>query len=206
MSASLSCSDMAAARARAADDPDARGRFLANIELDVERLDRLVMRLLELSRIDSSVEPMEDLELGALVERVVERTDTPEKPVKVFWHTPLRRWVGREEDLERAILNLVENGLRFSPEGVPVEIHVRQVPEASLAIAIRDHGPGVPEANRAKIFERFFTTDADRSGTGLGLAIVKSVAAAHDGSIVLECPDDGGSVFRLTLGKVSVSR
>ena len=70
------------------------------------------------------------------------------------------------------------------------------------AAEVRDHGPGVPEANREKIFERFFTTDADRSGTGLGLAIVKSVAAAHDGSIVLESPDDGGALFRLTLGKV----
>ncbi len=188
-------------REGAADDPDARGRFLANIELDVERLDRLVLRLLELSRIDSSVEPLEDLDLGALIERVVERTDTPEKPVAVTWHTPLRRWVGREEDLERAILNLVENALRFSPEGTPVEIHVRQVPEGKLGIEIRDRGPGVPEANRAKIFDRFFTTDADRSGTGLGLAIVKSVAAAHDGAIVLESPPDGGALFRLTLAK-----
>ncbi|MCB9592955.1 MAG: HAMP domain-containing protein [Sandaracinaceae bacterium] len=186
----------------AADDPEARARFLANIELDVERLDRLVMRLLELSRIDSSVEPLEELDLGALIDRVVARTDTPEKPVVVTWHTPLRRWSGREEDLERALLNLVENGLRFSPEGLPVEIHVRQVPEAQLGIEVRDHGPGVPEANRAKIFERFFTTDADRTGTGLGLAIVKSVAAAHDGSIVLESPEDGGACFRMTLGPI----
>lgn len=187
-------------REGAADEPEARARFLANIELDVERLDRLVMRLLELSRIDSSVEPMEDLDLGALVARVVERTDTPERPVAVTWHTPLRRWVGREEDLERALLNLVENAVRFSPEGVPVEIHVREAPGARLAIEVRDRGPGVPEAHRQKIFERFFTTDADRSGTGLGLAIVKSVATAHDGAIVLESPEDGGALFRLTLG------
>ncbi|MBX3275986.1 MAG: HAMP domain-containing protein [Sandaracinaceae bacterium] len=184
----------------AADDPEARARFLANIELDVERLDRLVMRLLELSRIDSSVEPLDELDLGALVERVVARTDTPEKPVTVAWHTPLRRWVGRERDLERALLNLVENALRFAPEGVPVELHVRQVPASRLAIEVRDRGPGVPEPLRDKIFERFFTTDADRSGTGLGLAIVKSVAAAHDGTIDLESPSDGGALFRLTLG------
>lgn len=185
----------------AADDPVARERFLANIELDVERLDRLVMRLLELSRIDSSTEPMEAMDLGAMIERVVARTDTAETPVRVTWHTPLRRWVGREEDVERAVLNLVENGLRFSDEGAPVEVHLRQVPTDRLAIEVRDHGPGVPEANRAKIFERFFTTDADRSGTGLGLAIVKSVATAHDGTIALESPDDGGARFVMTLGK-----
>jgi len=183
----------------AADDPEARRRFLANIGLDVERLDRLVMRLLELSRIDASQEPMEDFDLGAMIERVVARTDSEEQPVQVRWHTPVRRWNGREEDLERALLNLVENGLRFSDEGVPVEIHVRQVPENRLALEVLDRGPGVPEADREKIFERFFTTDADRMGTGLGLAIVKSVALAHGGSIELVEADGGGSLFRLVV-------
>ena len=183
----------------AADDPEARERFLANIELDAERLDRLVTRLLELSRIDSSQEPMESFDLGAMVERVVERTHTEDQPVEVAWHTPLRVWRGREEDLERALLNLVENGLRFSEPGFPVEVHVRQVPEGRLAFEVRDRGPGVPDANRSKIFERFFTTDADRNGTGLGLAIVKSVAEAHGGTIALESPDDGGALFRMTL-------
>lgn len=183
----------------AADDPDARGRFLENIVLDAERLDRLVLRLLELSRIDSSQEPMEQLDLSGLVDRVVERTHTKEQPVDVRWHTPLRVWRGREEDLERALLNLVENGLRFSKEAAPVEIHVRQVPEGALAFEVRDHGPGVPEGNRDKIFERFFTTDADRHGTGLGLAIVKSVAEAHGGSVELESPEDGGALFRMIL-------
>lgn len=186
----------------AVDDPDARDRFLANIELDAERLDRLVNRLLELSRIDASQEPMAELDLGELIQRVVDRTHTPEQPVEVQWHSPLRRWTGREQDIERALLNLVENGLRFSDEGVPVEIHVRQVPEHRLALEVRDRGPGVPEANRPKVFERFFTTDAERSGTGLGLAIVKSVAEAHGGEAELVSPDDGGACFRLVLGNV----
>lgn len=186
----------------AADDPHARARFLANIELDAERLDRLVNRLLELSRIDASQEPMAEIDLAELVERVVDRTHTPEQPVRVEWHTPLRRWVGREQDIERALLNLVENALRFSDDGAPVEIHVRQVPDDRLALEVRDHGRGVPEANRSKVFERFFTTDAERSGTGLGLAIVKSVAEAHGGEARLDCPEDGGSRFRLVLGNV----
>ena len=186
----------------AADDPVARKRFLANIGLDVERLNRLVMRLLELSRIDASQEPMEPLELDPLIRRVVDRTHTPERPVEVSWHTPLRSWRGREEDLERAVLNLVENGLRFSPDGVPVEIHIRQVPERRLAIEVRDHGPGVPLADRERIFERFFTTDTDRAGTGLGLAIVKSVAIAHGGSVELVSPESGGALFRLVLDSV----
>lgn len=189
-------------REGAADDPDARGRFLANIELDAERLDRLVNRLLELSRIDSSREPMEDLDLGALVERVVERTHTAEQPVVVRWETKERQWRGREEDLERALLNLVENALRFSPEEQPVEVRVRPS-DAGLAIAVRDRGPGVPEANRSKIFERFFTTDAERNGTGLGLAIVRSVARAHGGDVRLVSPADGGAEMVLELSRVA---
>lgn len=187
-------------REGAADDPDARGRFLANIELDAERLDRLVNRLLELSRIDSSREPMEDLDLGALVERVVERTHTAEQPVVVRWQTEERRWRGREEDLERALLNLVENALRFSPDGEPVEVRVSPS-HTGLAIAVRDRGPGVPEANRSKIFERFFTTDAERNGTGLGLAIVRSVARAHGGDVRLESPEEGGAELVLELAR-----
>lgn len=187
-------------REGAADDPKARARFLENIELDAERLDRLVVRLLELSRIDSSREPMEDFDLEALVDRVVARTHTPEQPVTVAWETPRRRWRGREEDLERALLNLVENALRFSPEAEPVRVAIAERPsEHALVLSVRDRGPGVPEANRAKIFDRFFTTDADRNGTGLGLAIVQSVARAHDGRVELSSVEGEGAEFRLVL-------
>ncbi|MFK7992365.1 MAG: ATP-binding protein [Sandaracinaceae bacterium] len=189
-------------REGAADDPVARARFLENIELDAERLDRLVNRLLELSRIDSSVAPMEEFDLGAMVGRVVDRTHTAESPVVVDWQTETRRWRGREEDLERALLNLVENALRFSPDGAAVDLTVRLSGDGSkLRVSIADHGEGVPEAHRSKIFERFFTTDADRNGTGLGLAIVASVAAAHRGEVELAETDGGGATFHLTLGR-----
>ncbi|MGE0787986.1 MAG: ATP-binding protein [Sandaracinaceae bacterium] len=185
-------------REGADDDPEARERFLGNIQLDAERLDRLVVRLLELSRIDSSREPMEDFDLRAMVERVLTRTHTAEQPVVVRWATPVETWHGREEDLERAVLNLVENALRFSPDGVAVEVTIAERgPE--LRVAVRDRGPGVPEGNRHKIFERFFTTDAERNGTGLGLAIVRSVAQAHGGDVTLRCPEDGGSEFVLAI-------
>lgn len=185
-------------REGAADDPEARSRFLENIVLDAERLDRLVVRLLELSRIDSSQEPMEDFDLEALVNRVIERTHTPEQPVEADWRTPIRRWCGREEDLERALLNLVENAVRFSPPGVPVGITVHEGTEArELMLSVRDQGPGIPRAHRTKVFDRFFTTDADRHGTGLGLAIVASVARAHEGRVELESVEGEGSEFRL---------
>jgi two-component system sensor histidine kinase ChvG len=182
------------------DDAEARARFLKNIELDAERLDRLVTRLLELSRLDASQAPMDSFDVAALVRRVVERTHTPEQPVRVEWQAPVRSWRGRAEDLERALLNLVENALRFSPEGQPVHVVVSQRARDELRLEVRDHGPGVPEALRRKIFERFFTTDADRNGTGLGLAIVRSVAEAHAGRVELDTREDGGAVFTLVIG------
>lgn len=184
----------------AADDPEARARFLSNIGLDAERLDRLVTRLLELSRIDSSQAPMEPFDLEALVGRVVERTHTPEQPVLVDWHAPLKRWRGREADIERALLNLVENALRFSPEGAPVRIGVGCSKDGrELLLWVSDRGPGVPEELERKIFDRFFTTDADKNGTGLGLAIVESVAEAHGGRVELESAPGQGATFTLVL-------
>lgn len=172
----------------AADDPAARERFLGNIQLDSERLDRLVSRLLELSRIDASREPMGDVDLAALIARVLARTHTAEQPVEVRAPSPLPPLRGRAGDLERALLNLVENALRFSPPGAPVtiDVEVRRGGGGEVAIAVEDRGPGVPLEHHDKIFERFFTTDAERHGTGLGLSIVKSVAEAHGGRAYLD--------------------
>jgi two-component system, OmpR family, sensor histidine kinase ChvG len=178
----------------AADDPAARERFLRNIQLDAERMDRLVSRLLELGRIEASKEPMEDVDLAEVVGRVVERTHSAEQPV--VSRGEALRLRGRAADLERALLNLVENALRFSPPGEPVTIAVEATPR-EVAIVVSDRGPGIPEAHRARIFERFFTTDAERSGTGLGLAIVTTVAEAHGGRI--ELVEGEGAVFRLVL-------
>lgn len=178
------------------DDEAARARFLRNIELDAERLDRLVSRLLELSRIDASREPLVDVALDEVVARVVERTDSTEQPVAV---SGLRgaHVRGRASDLERALSNLVENALRFSPPGVPVRIEVSRE-GGRVAVAVADEGPGVPESDRERVFQRFFTTDAERTGTGLGLAIVASVAAALGGSVRLD-RSERGARFVLTL-------
>lgn len=184
----------------AADDPEARARFLSNIQLDAERLDRLVTRLLELSRIDSSQAPMAPFDLEALVARVVERTTTPDQPVLVDWYAPIKRWRGREVDIERALLNLVENALRFSPEGEPVRIGVGCSRDGrELHLSVRDRGPGIPVELHKKVFDRFFTTDADENGTGLGLAIVQSVAEAHGGRVELESAPGQGATFTLVL-------
>ncbi len=177
-------------------EPAVRERFLRNIELDADRLDRLVSRLLELSRIDTSSEAFADVDLDAVVARVVERTRTEEQPVEVIGRCGHVR--GRPLDLERALLNLVENALRHGPDSEPVVVRCA-TDGALVSIAVEDRGPGVAEALRPRLFDRFFTTEAGERGTGLGLAIVRSVAAAHDGTAELDAAYTRGARFVLSV-------
>lgn len=180
----------------AADDPEARARFLRNIELDVARLDRLVSRLLELSRIEASSEVMTVIDLEALLTRVAARSGPAEPAVILSYRAPARFLRAREADLETAFRNLVDNAARFSPAGERVEIDVSG-DALALRIAVRDHGPGISPKILPRIFDRFFTTDADRDGTGLGLSIVKAVVEAHGGAIEVACA--AGTTFTVTL-------
>ena len=171
----------------AADDPDARARFLRNIELDVDRLDRLVSRLLELSRIEATRGEWARADLPGLVHGVASRVATPEHAVDVRIALGARApeaWV-RVHELETALRNLCDNAIRFSPADAPIDLSLEGV-EGGYLFRVRDRGPGVPARNRDRIFQRFFTTDEERDGTGLGLAIVTAVAAAHGGHVALE--------------------
>ncbi len=184
----------------AADDLDARQRFLANIALDTARLDRLVSRLLELSRIDASEEAPVLVDLEELVRRAVERSQGPDGNVVLDYDSSIPLIFARPADLETALFNLLDNALKFSPPGVPVIVQVNgRAGEPFLTIAVEDRGSGIPEANLSRIFERFFSTDADRSGTGLGLAIVRSVVEGLGGSVEVRSMVGEGTRFVLRL-------
>ncbi|AUX44294.1 histidine kinase [Sorangium cellulosum] len=184
----------------AADDLEARRRFLRNIELDVARLDRLVSRLLELSRIDASSEAMAIVDLEALAARVAERASAPDRPVVLRYEMPARLMRARQTDLETALLNLVDNAVKFSPPGEPVVVTVEAGQGGRTArISVRDRGPGIPPQHLPRIFDRFFTTDERRDGTGLGLSIVKSVVEAHGGTIAVESAPGEGATFVVEL-------
>jgi two-component system sensor histidine kinase ChvG len=181
----------------ASDDPAARLRFLDNIGLDVRRLDRLVTRLLELSRIDASDAEPSAIALPALLRRVARRAEGPDNAIVVEFDSEVSLIEAREADLETALANLLDNALRFSPAGAAVRLQVTGNTGEPLAIRVEDQGPGIPAEHQARLFERFFTTDAE--GTGLGLAIVKSVAEAHGGSVEVASEVGRGSAFVLRL-------
>lgn len=183
----------------AADDPEARRRFLRNIELDAERLDRLVSRLLELSRIDASDSIKSAIVLEDLLRRAVDRAQDPTGSIVLDYRAEIPVIRGRAAELEIALLNLLDNALRFSPAGERVEVLVNgKDGDAEVKISVSDVGPGILPEHQPRLFERFFTTEADGEGTGLGLAIVKSVVDAHAGSIEVESVP-GNTTFRISL-------
>jgi signal transduction histidine kinase len=103
--------------------------------------------------------------------------------------------------LEQVLTNLLENAIKYSPEGGPIEVAVSRSADEALEIAVRDHGLGIPPEKRARIFERFYQAHGDghRSGLGLGLYISCEIVELHGGGITVEFPPDGGSRFIVRL-------
>jgi two-component system, OmpR family, phosphate regulon sensor histidine kinase PhoR len=108
--------------------------------------------------------------------------------------------------LEQVLVNLVENAVKYGPEGGTVEL-VAVEQGAAVRIEVRDEGPGIELAHRRRVFERFYRVDPGRSrnmgGTGLGLAIVKNLTEAMGGDVGVDLREPRGSCFWVRLGKVT---
>ncbi len=182
----------------AADDPEARTRFLGNILDDAERLSRLVTRLLELSRIEARPEPRVPLDYRALVESVVSRYRESDRDVRITWNAAFDHLRASPDQIETVLTNLVDNALRFSPEGSPVTVQI-DGDAHGFHTTVRDEGSGVSEANLPRVWDRFFTTDRARGGTGLGLSIVRAIVEVHGGNVGVEAREGRGAAFWFTL-------
>lgn len=186
---------------------EARRRFLANIRAETARSERLINRLLELSAIESraSIESAEEIDFRDVVSRAVDLA----KPladladVSLAWSSPPECLPVRGDAfiLRAAVTNLLENAIDFSPRGGEVEVSLTSQGER-IELRIRDHGPGVPEYARERIFERFYSLrhlGVGRKGTGLGLTLVKEAADLHQGTIQLLPAEGGGTIALLVL-------
>ncbi len=182
-------------------DATARARFLRNIELDTERLDRLVTRLLELSRLEASEVIPGPVEVTSILAEVAERCETPDVRVRCAGPEANLFTSGRREDLATAFTNLIENAVRYSPAGGEVRVHSTSS-KGILRVCVDDDGPGVPIEHRARLFERFFTTDKE-NGTGLGLPIVRVVVEALGGSARFDADYAPGARFVIELPLLS---
>jgi two-component system sensor histidine kinase ChvG len=179
------------------EDAAARERFLKNILLDTARLDRLVSRLLELSRIEASAEEMAVLDLRALLEQLTR--EAAAQHATVLDYAATRTWIcGRRADLYTAFKNLLDNARRYSAEDEPVRVRA-DLDAGGVRVSVRDRGPGIPEALQQRVFQRFYTTEAERGGSGLGLAIVQSVIKAHGGRVTVTSRPGDGACFQVWL-------
>jgi two-component system sensor histidine kinase TctE len=171
-------------------DPQQLKRSLRQIATSTERATHLINQLLALARAEhQATDParFEVVELNALARSVVQESvpdaisrrvdlgfEPAEQPVRI---------VGVPLLLRELMLNLVDNGLRYVPEGGSVTLRIRRDDDAAF-IDVEDTGPGIPEAERNRVFDRFYRilgTNVD--GSGLGLAIVREIVERHEGSI-----------------------
>jgi two-component system sensor histidine kinase MprB len=170
------------------------GRALDEASVELNSLTTLVSDLVELARGEERQLRIEDVHLDDLVASAVERARS--RAPQATFVTSLSPSQVRVDPVlvERAISNLLDNAVKYSPTGAPIEVAVR-----AGEVVVTDHGPGIAEADLPKIFDRFYRAAAARSkpGAGLGLAIVREAAEAHGGKATAE-NTPAGATFRLT--------
>jgi two-component system, OmpR family, sensor histidine kinase KdpD len=177
-----------------------RDELAATILTEAERLDRLVANLLDLSRLQADAAqpepelwPVDDLVVQALDEL---GEDGRRVEVSLPEDSPAVR--ADANQIERTLVNLLENALRYSPEGE--RVHVQVAPSAGeVVVRVVDHGPGIATSDRERIFEPFQRGDDSGRGAGLGLAIARGFAEANGGRLWVESRAGQGAAFVLAL-------
>jgi two-component system, OmpR family, sensor histidine kinase MprB len=173
-----------------------REQLLRDLTEQLEEMSALVNDLVELARESAQQPEPEDVRLDLLVEDVVERAQRRAPQVVIRPELEESTVRGIPASLERAVGNLLDNAVKWSPPGGAIEVTVRDG-----EVTVRDHGRGIDEADLPLVFDRFYRAPAARGmpGSGLGLAIVKQVAEQQGGSVSAEAPEGGGALLRLSL-------
>jgi two-component system sensor histidine kinase KdpD len=185
-------------------DPDARRELAQTIVEESRRMTRLVANLLDMVRLESGAlqvqrewQPLEEVVGVALIrldERLAGRTVTTTLPPDL----PLLPIDGLL--VEQVLINLIENALKYTPPGTPIDISAR-LGERQVIVEVADRGPGLPSGEEGRIFDKFYRArDEGRAGgAGLGLTICRGIVTAHGGRIWAEARPGGGTVFRFAL-------
>ncbi|MFO7753840.1 MAG: ATP-binding protein [Desulfobacteraceae bacterium] len=189
-------------------DPEEYRNFLKIIEKNVNRMIALVNDLLSLSRLErmqGGKISLETVNLKRVIKEAINtcRISNPDRDISIKALLP--EHIEAPADpllLEQAVVNLVDNAVKYSPDGTRINVAAFKDGETAV-ISVTDHGPGISREHLDKIFNRFYRVDRDRSrqtgGTGLGLAIVKHIAQYHAGKIEVESTPGKGSTFSIYL-------
>jgi signal transduction histidine kinase len=182
-----------------------RESFLALIGDETARLAELVGDVLDTSRIEAGTFTyrFEEVELDRVVDEAVEAAALAQQevPVVASVRGALPTIRGDRTRLRQVLANLIENAVKYSPEGGEVRISAAAA-NGAVRISVRDVGPGIPPDQQTRIFEKFGRADvagSSKPGTGLGLFIARSIAEAHGGSLEVSSGAEPGSTFTLTL-------
>ncbi|MDX6427185.1 MAG: hypothetical protein QOD52_2590 [Gaiellaceae bacterium] len=184
--------------------PEQRESFLALIGDETTRLAALIGDVLDTSRIDAGTFSyrFSDVDIGALVRDTVTTAAVGQDEVPIVAEVapgvPAVR--GDPERLRQIFGNLIDNAVKYSPTGGPVEVRVSQA-NGSVVVSVRDHGPGIKRDDQRLIFEKFGRVAAGNTkpGTGLGLYIARSIVETHGGTIAVSSAPGRGSTFTVKL-------
>ena len=198
------------------EDPELRRKLVAVARDDVGRLDRLINDISEAARTDAELAraKFDRVDLGALIEQIVSSWETRREKgdARIAFARPRKETaavMGKPGRLARAINNILDNAVSFSPAGGLVEIAAARVGDEVL-IRIDDEGPGVPPEAREAIFNRFHSIRPEGESfgrhSGLGLAIAKAIVEGHDGEIDVQDRDDAPSGARFIIRLPSADR
>ncbi|HYZ30393.1 MAG TPA: HAMP domain-containing sensor histidine kinase, partial [Thermoleophilaceae bacterium] len=188
----------------AADDPEALETSMRRIEEESRRMGVLVEDMLTLARLDELREPARepvDLTQIAFDAAADARAIAPERAIEVHSGGPALV-SGDLQQLRQVAANLLRNALVHTPAGSPIDVSV-DGDGASVTLAVRDHGHGLPSGEPARLFQRFWRAEGGRArgrgGAGLGLAIVNEIVTAHGGAVDAGNADGGGAQFVVRL-------
>ncbi|BCJ40288.1 two-component sensor histidine kinase [Actinoplanes ianthinogenes] len=181
--------------------PEERAKLLADLDAQVRELATLTTELVELSREEATLEAIEPVDLADVVSAAVSRVrirapgltyDTSLEPATVH---------GRPGELERMVVNVLDNAAKWSPPGATVRIALAGAEPGWAQLTVTDSGPGIAEEDLPFVFDRFYRATAARSmpGSGLGLAIVAQTAAQHGGTVAAAPAETGGTVMTIRL-------
>lgn len=193
------------------DNPDVGmvREFLSDLSDEVDRLTRIVERLLVLTKLDSgtSVPKFEAVDTIALLKAVVRKLTPTANAKNIVLYTELNEENVRPLMLDydkiwEAVYNITDNAIKYSPEGGYVKVS-NESESDGVVIKVEDNGPGIPDSEKERIFERFYRLDDSRArdtgGTGLGLAIAKEAVVMHGGTIEITDAQEQGSIFRIKI-------
>ena len=190
----------------ALDQKELAYQFLARILREVDRMCRLGDELLELSSLETGQALLHigSISIASPVHQAADqyRPLAEAKDISLAVQIPpdLPLVIGDEDKLRQVLSNLLENGIKFTPEGGSLTVSVESK-EEELAVAVADNGIGIPEQHLHHVFERFYKVDRSRQdgGTGLGLAIANHIVGAHKGHIWVDSREGEGSCFTFTV-------